>query len=396
MIENTHHQDSSRLSSLLEGFADIDQQMDCHINALTLDSRVVEKGDLFFACAGTQGHGLDYIDQVCNRGAAAIAWEPTAEYSEVPELEKDIPMIAIENLTHQVGFIADRFYGHPSRDLRVIGITGTDGKTSCCHFLASALSGHGDQHAKAGVIGTIGYGVFGEMNEASHTTPDAIRVHQLLDEMRKSDVRYVVMEVSSHGLDQGRVNGVLFEVAVLTNVSRDHLDYHGDQASYAKAKKKLFFMPGLACAVINNDDEFGRQWRASLPENMNVIPYSVNQNKTTSQFAVAISNIQLTQNGINWHVSSSWGDADFSNHLYGRFNVYNLAAVLSVMGCLGLSWDEISTRILEMKTVPGRMELCRVQENNSVPHVIIDFAHTPEALEQVLKSLREHGFGRIW
>ncbi|NOY65968.1 MAG: UDP-N-acetylmuramoyl-L-alanyl-D-glutamate--2,6-diaminopimelate ligase [Gammaproteobacteria bacterium] len=391
MTENIQMHDLSRLSYLLEGFADIDQQMDCHINALSLDSRNVEQGDLFFACAGTQGHGLDYINQVCDSGAAAIAWEPTEEYREVPLLKKNIPVIAVKNLAHQVGIIADRFYGRPSRDLCVIGITGTDGKTSCSHFLASALS---IKDVKVGVIGTIGYGAFGKLSEASHTTPDVISVHRLLHEMRESGMQYVVIEVSSHGLDQGRVNGVLFDVAVLTNVSRDHLDYHGDQASYAKAKEKLFHVPGLACAVINRDDNFGRQWLSTLPDNRATISYG--ESKTTSQYAVTISNIQLTEKGINWHASSSWGKADFSHSLYGAFNVYNLAATLSVLGYLGISWNKICDRLQAMNTVPGRMELCRVPENDSVPAVMIDFAHTPEALEQVLLSLGKHGFGRIW
>ena len=393
MIENNHIHDSSKLSYLLAGFADIDQKIDCNIQALSLDSRAVERGDLFFACAGTQGHGLDYIDQVCDSGVAAIAWEPTAEYNEVPKIGKNIPLIAVENLAHQVGIIADRFYGHPSKDLHVIGITGTDGKTSCSHFLASALS---NKESKAGVIGTIGYGLFGELHEASHTTPDAIRIHELLHGMRESGVQYVVMEVSSHGLDQGRVNGVLFEVAVLTNVSRDHLDYHGDQISYAKAKEKLFHMPGLMSAVINHDDEFGVQWLESLNSNVVSVSYGDKQNNIIAQNSVVISDVSLTQSGISWHISSPWGEADFFNRLYGSFNVYNLAAVVSVLGCLGLSWKEICEQIETMRTVPGRMEVCRVDKQESTANVIIDFAHTPEALEQVLVSLKGHGFGRVW
>jgi len=393
MIESNQISDSFRLSSLLEGFADIDQKVDCDIQALSLDSRAVEQGHLFFACAGTQGHGLDYIDQVCDSGAAAIAWEPTAKYNEVPKIEKNIPLIAVENLAHQIGVIADRFYGHPSKDLHVIGITGTDGKTSCSHFLASALS---NKDSKAGVIGTIGYGLFGELHEASHTTPDAISIHKLLHEMRELGVRYVVMEVSSHGLDQGRVNGVIFEVAVLTNVSRDHLDYHGNQISYAKAKEKLFHMPGLTSVVINHDDKFGAQWLESLNSDVTNISYGVEQNNRATQNSVVISEVSLTQSGIGWHVNSPWGESDFSNPLYGKFNVYNLSAVISVLGCLGFSWNTIRREIKGLQTVPGRMEVCRIGETEVAPNVIIDFAHTPEALEQVLSSVKEHGFGRVW
>jgi len=393
MLGRSHHE-PSRLSYLLQGYADVDQMSDCNIQALSLDSRTVKQGDLFFACAGTQGHGLDYIDQVCNSGAAAIAWEPTEKYNVSPGINKNIPIIEIENLTDRLGYIADRFYGHPSKDLCVIGITGTDGKTSCSHFLASALD---KQNIKAGVIGTIGYGVFGQLQEASHTTPDAIRVHELLHDMREQGVHYVVMEVSSHGLDQGRVNGVVFEVAVLTNVSRDHLDYHGDQVSYAEAKEKLFRMPGLSCVVLNNDDEFGVKWLDSLSDSQSVITYGLNGDTSKAlQQSVVISNVKLMQGGLEWHVDSAWGDADFANQLYGRFNVYNLAAVLSVLGYLGLPWDKICDYMQQMQTVPGRMEICHVQAGHDVPQVIVDFAHTPDALEQVLSSLGEHGFGRIW
>jgi len=385
---------STSLSELLEGFADIDQITDCQINALSLDSRAVRQGGLFFACEGTQGHGLDYIDQVCESGVAAIAWEPSEKYPNVPETGSDIPIVAVEGLKQQLGLIADRFYGHPSRDLSVIGITGTDGKTSCSHFLASAL---GRQFGKAGIIGTIGYGALGELKEASHTTPDAIRVHELLSDMRRQGIRYVVMEVSSHGLDQGRVNGVSFEVAVLTNISRDHLDYHGDLSSYANAKKKLFYMPGLSCAVINRDDEFGNKWLKLLPEETRVVSYGESTGPAGALWqSVVISNINLTQNGIEWQVDSPWGQSEFVNPLYGRFNVFNLAAVLSVLGQLGLSWGDICSHMRQMQTVSGRMELCFTETKNDMPRVIVDFAHTPDALQQALTSLRDHNFGRIW
>ncbi len=387
-------QGSQRLSQLLEGFAIVEQDMDREVNALFIDSREASEGGLFMACAGTQGHGVDYMSQACAAGVAAIAWEPTADYPLSPQQAADcadVPLIAVENLHQQLGYIADRFYGHPSHDLHVIGITGTDGKTSCSHFLANAL-----QHDErpTGLIGTLGYGLTGALTAATHTTPDAIRVHQLLHQMREQGAQYVVMEVSSHALDQGRVNGVLFEVAVLTNVSRDHLDYHGDQDTYARAKEQLFYSPGLAHAVINGDDDYGRQWLNSLPQDLHCVVYGVNANAADEQM-LEISALQLSDDGIDWQVRSPWGEAQLHSHLYGRFNVYNLAAVLSTLAVLDVSWADACRLVEQLQTVPGRMEFCRSNNNSSSPLVIIDFAHTPDALQQVLLALKEHGFGRI-
>ena len=387
---------SRRLSNLLQGFAEIDASIDCDIQALSLDSRKAMKGDLFFACAGTQGHGLDFLDQVFNKGVAAVAWEPTAEYDLPPgkyNADSPVPLIAIDNLSDQVGRIADRFYHSPSSDLRVIGITGTDGKTSCSHFLANALCS--DQQP-VGVIGTLGYGLIGNLESASHTTPDAIRIHQLLDQMRDQGAQYVVMEVSSHGLSQGRVSGVEFEVAVLTNVSRDHLDYHGDEKSYAQAKQKLFFMPGLNKVVLNRDDDFGQQLMKLLPSFVNVVTYGDGSLSTAAAGDdLSFTDLDLDREGISWRVEGSLGEANFKHHLFGRFNVYNLVAVMSAMMQLGLGWDQICKRVDTVATVPGRMEFYKSSVRSNSPVVIIDFAHTPDALRQVLQALAHHGFGRI-
>ncbi len=384
-----HH----RLSQLLEGFADVQQDMDREVNALFIDSRDVREGGLFMACAGTRGHGIDYLSQVCEAGAAAIAWEPSAGYQVPPQADAlcdGVPLIEVANLGQQLGFIADRFYGHPSRDLCVIGITGTDGKTSCSHFLANAL--HADQRP-TGLIGTLGYGLTGQLTTATHTTPDAIRVHQLLHQMREQGAHYVVMEVSSHGLHQGRVNGVTFDVAVLTNIGRDHLDYHHDQASYAGAKQQLFRMPGLRHAVINKDDDYGRQWIASLAQDINIIAYGMaTDDHADGDNVLEFADAHLHRDGIDWQVRSPWGESHLHNQLFGRFNIYNLAAVLSTLGVLGMSWTDACHYLQQLRTVPGRMEFCRVP---GAPLVVIDFAHTADALRHVLQALKEHGFGRI-
>ncbi len=389
MMAASQHE-SSRLSQLLHGFADVEQSMDCDVNALFIDSRDAREGGLFLACAGTQGHGFDYLSEAYAAGVAAVAWEPTAEYCEPPENidhSAQVPLIAVKNLAHLAGFIADRFYGHPSRDLCVIGITGTDGKTSCCHFIANALQTDDDP---VGIIGTLGYGLLGQLQSATHTTPDAIRVHRLLKQMREQGAHTVVMEVSSHGLDQGRVNGVVFEVAVLTNVSRDHLDYHGDEASYAKAKELLFRMPGLRKAVINKDDAFGREWAQSLAADIQVMTYG------SSAAGLEFFDVRLSEAGMDWQVKGPWGSSRLHNQLFGRFNVYNLTAVLATLGVIGVAWDKACHAVEHLTNVPGRMEFYRSSSLTAAPRVVIDFAHTPDALKHVLSALQEHGFGKIW
>lgn len=386
----------TRLSHLLEGFAVFDQELDRDVCALSLDSREVKKGGLFLACAGTQGHGIDYLPQAFAAGVAAVVWEPTAEYRELPEavsVSVDVPMIAVEDLTHQAGFIADRFYDHPSRDLRVIGITGTNGKTSCCHFLAGSLREDGQD---VGVIGTLGYGLAATLDTASHTTPDAVRVHELLSNMRQQGARYVVMEVSSHGLDQGRVNGVCFEVAILTNVTRDHLDYHVTVESYASAKARLFSMPGLKAIILNEDDDYGRQWSQAMQSDKRLMTYRKKSGCVSiSSKVLEFSDVRLSHDGVQWTASSPSGEAKLSNKMFGYFNVYNLAAVLTTLSALGMEWNKACQRIKQLTTPPGRMEFYR-SHGKQTPLVVIDFAHTPDALEHVLQALKGHEFGRVW
>jgi len=394
MMAPSQHE-CKQLSHLLAGYVEVEHAKDCEINALFIDSREAREGGLFLACAGTQGHGLDYLSEVFAAGVAAVAWEPTDDYREPPEridCSGDIPVIAVDNLTQQVGYIADRFYGHPSKELCVIGITGTDGKTSCSHFIAQALQ---VKNESVGVMGTLGYGLLGELSNATHTTPDAIRVHHLLNEMREQGVKTVVMEVSSHGLDQGRVNGVVFEVAVLTNVSRDHLDYHGSEAAYAKAKEQLFRMPGLRKAVVNKDDVCGRLWAQSLEAGVQVITYGEFLPEDMTDSALLFSEVELSTTGMSYQVDGPWGSAQLNSQLFGRFNIYNLTAVLATLCVVGMDWDDACNSVASLKTVPGRMEFYRI-ENAATPLVIIDFAHTPDALEHVLTALQAHGFGKIW
>ncbi len=228
------------------------------LSGLTLDSRRVRRGDAFFALCGTQGHGIEFAASAVQRGAQVVLAEAPAV--EVAPL--NVPLLWIDGLHEQVSEIAARFYDRPAEAMRVIGITGTNGKTSCVQLLAQALTllGH-----RAASIGTLGAGVHGQLREGERTTPDAISVQGLLADFREAGVSHVAMEVSSHALEQGRVGAVDFEVAAFTNLTRDHLDYHGSMEAYGAAKAKLFVWPGLQSAVINIDDAFGRELAAQLP-----------------------------------------------------------------------------------------------------------------------------------
>jgi len=396
------------LYELLDGFVAGDCIIDpqCLINGITLDSRQVQQGFLFIACQGTQQHGLAYASKALHLGAVAILYEtPLAEQTEVSgylsELkDTKVPVIEVDQLSVKAGFIADRFYSRPSQSLRVTGITGTNGKTSCSHYLTELLS----TANKTALIGTLGNGLKGDLQESENTTPDAVSVHYFMARMLEQHVKEIVMEVSSHGLDQGRVNGVRFETAIFTNLSRDHLDYHKDMSSYGKSKQALFAMPGLRYAVINADDEFGREILEALPDTVQSVAYSLSDAMNADAAilrsslmhlgCVQGSDLQFNEAGLSMHVSSPWGDTLVSSSLYGRFNAENILAVLSAALLSGMRLADAVEAIKQLTGVPGRMQ--HVSGNKNQPVVIVDYAHTPDALEQVLTSIKTHCSKRVW
>lgn len=387
------HGEAHRLSALLAGIADVSGDQDRNIDGLSLDSRQARCGDLFFARGGTRRHGLHYLHDALRAGVAAVAWEPAAGWSELPPPPPGsaaVPTFAVDKLDTQIGVIADRFYGHPSKDLFVVGVTGTDGKTSCTQFLARCLD---QPEERCGVIGTLGYGLYGELGEATHTTPDAVRLHRLLADMRERGARCVVMEVSSHALAQSRVAGVAFDVAVLTNLSRDHLDYHGDEAAYARAKRRLFEQPGLGTAVINMDDAFGRTLLAELPQATERVGYGFGPVSDNLRQVVG-SELRLDRDGFSMRVATPWGRGTLDSPLLGRFNASNALAVLAVLLLRGQPFAQATAAIRGLATVPGRME--RFGGAPGQPLVVVDYAHTPDALRNVLEALRSHCQGRLW
>jgi UDP-N-acetylmuramoyl-L-alanyl-D-glutamate--2,6-diaminopimelate ligase len=248
-----------RLDHLLQGIADTKAAGPIVVFGLALDSRRVRNGDAFFALRGTRGHGIEFARGAVQRGASVVLAEAPAPDGAQ---EADVPVVWIESLHTFVGEIASRFFGRPSESMRVIGVTGTNGKTSTVQLLAQALQHLGH---RAATIGTLGAGMHGHLREGERTTPDAIAVQQLFAEFHRAGATHVAMEVSSHALEQGRVAATAFEVAAFTNLTRDHLDYHGSMEAYGAAKAKLFVWPGLRAAVINIDDAFGRELAAKLP-----------------------------------------------------------------------------------------------------------------------------------
>jgi UDP-N-acetylmuramoyl-L-alanyl-D-glutamate--2,6-diaminopimelate ligase len=354
------------------------------VSGLTLDSRRVRRGDAFFALRGTQGHGIEFAANAVQRGAQVVL-------AEAPAVEGaaalDVPLLWIDNLHAQVGEIAARFYERPSESLRMVGVTGTNGKTSCVQLLAQALTllGH-----RAASIGTLGAGVHGRLREGERTTPDAISVQALLADFRDDEVSHVAMEVSSHALEQGRVGAVDFEVAAFTNLTRDHLDYHGSMQAYGAAKAKLFAWPGLQSAVINIDDAFGRELAAQLPVDVKPLRFSM---ANDSDAEIAASAIVTSAEGLAFQLRTPWGTRAINSHLLGRFNVANLLAVVGCLGALGESFGRIVAAVEQLQPVNGRMS--RLGGLHGLPLVVVDYAHTPDALEQALNAVRAHCAGQL-
>ena len=383
------------LSGLLRGFDGVHIAEDINVTGLALDSRKVQAGDLFMAVAGTRTHGLQHARQALVLGAVAVVWEPVCGDASLDEAAAllPVPVIAVPDLGQQVGLIADRFYGHPSRGLFTIGVTGTDGKTSCSHFIAQALN---SDDRRCGVIGTLGYGLYGELSTATHTTPDALTVQQTLSAMQKAGARCVVAEVSSHAMDQGRVRGVTFDLAVLTNLTRDHLDYHGDVESYAAAKRKLFHTDGLRYAVINADDSFGAALLDAIPPGVAPIAYRLENDPFRTRFPaqwVIGQDLHYDVSGLRMDVYTPWGSGTLQSGLLGRFNASNLLAALASLCVAGLPFEAAMNRLELTRTVPGRME--RFDMGAGRPLAVVDYAHTAAALESVLRSLRAHCHGKL-
>jgi len=375
-----------KLNDLLADYVAINCLPDLTITGIQSDSRKIKAGNIFVALSGEKEHGLAYAHEALKNGAVAILCDRKFDqYCQqlISHLLTRVICIPVNDLELHLGKIVSNFYGDPSGDMFVVGVTGTDGKTSVTNFIAQALDNANDRCA---IIGTIGNGLVGELIESTHTTPDVLRVHELLSEYYSKSVRQVAMEVSSHGLDQGRVSEVRFDVAVFTNLGRDHLDYHGDIESYANSKKKLFSVEGLSAVVVNLDDDFGRQLAENNKDRLDVWGYTVNSDSYFGlKNIIRATDVAMTHQGLSFTVQSHLGEAEVKSGLIGEFNVSNMLATLAVLLIKGLAFDDAIQKLQELKTVIGRVETVRVE---GFPLVVVDYAHTPQALASVLKNLK--------
>jgi UDP-N-acetylmuramoyl-L-alanyl-D-glutamate--2,6-diaminopimelate ligase len=343
------------------------------IEALSSDSRRCAPGVAFLAYPGEKADGRGHIGDALGRGASAVLWESEGF---AWRSEWRVPNVGVLDLKARAGGLAHEFYGRPSDRLWVCGVTGTNGKTSCSQWIAASLAARG---TRAAVIGTLGTGFPGALVDSPNTTPDALEIHRLLRQFLAEGASAVAMEVSSHGLSQGRVNGVAFDCALFTNLSHDHLDYHGSMEAYAQAKSKLFETPGLACAVLNLDDVVGVQLARRLEGGgVRVIGYSVSGARNGGEY-LAATRIRHGE----MKIESTWGRATATVNQLGRFNMAN---ALGVLGCLiahGIAFEDAVAMLSALPAVPGRM-----QQVGEKPLVVVDYAHTPDALEKVLQALR--------
>ncbi len=364
--------------------------VDTPVPDIALDSRNVRAGGLFLAVSGMHGHGLDHLDRALAAGAAIVVWEPVPGRPE-PRLAAGITGFPLPGLGERLGELANRFFGEPSAGLDVLGVTGTNGKTTVTWLLARALEAAGES---CGLIGTLGSGRPGDLQPSGFTTPDVVEVHRTLAGLRDAGSRWAAMEVSSHALDQRRVAGVRFRTAAFTNLSREHLDYHGTLARYGDTKAKLFQAPGLATAVVNAGDQFGRALPARVPAEVDLITVGpADVPALAPGRRLSLRSVDIRPDGLTLDIGGSWGALTLESPLLGRFNADNLLLALGVLLGCGLEPDRAVHSLAGVPAPPGRMESFG---SDGQPLVVVDYAHTPDALAQALAAARVHCRGRLW
>ena len=348
---------------------------------LHADSRKIQPGDVFIACQGEYADGRNYIADAIARGANFVYWDDDGAFQWQPEWR--VPNQGISDLSQRAGMVAAQAYGNLSGSLKIIGVTGTNGKTSITQWLAQAIDDL-EHTPSCAIIGTVGNGFFGALQETTHTTPDPVAVQTLIHQFKQQGASCIAMEVSSHGLAQYRVNGVPFHTAVFTNLTRDHLDYHGSMAEYGAAKARLFYWQGLQNAIINSDDPFGAALAAELKrDNGSLKVYSYGFNE---QADIRITHFAASHQGMSISLATPWGNGSAQTQLLGRFNAQNFAAALGALCATGYDFQAALAALSRIRPAIGRMD-CIISEGK--PLVVVDYAHTPDALEKALTTLRE-------
>ena len=362
------------------------ERLGTRITRLTADSRKVSPGIAFAAYPGEKSDGRAYIPQAIERGSDTVLWE---QENFRWNGDWQVANLGIAKLRDHVGEIASAVYGHPSEHLWMLGVTGTNGKTSVSQWLAQCFNAN---RRKTAVLGTLGNGFLESLAPTINTTPDAIELQEYLAAYREDGADTVAMEVSSHGLAQGRVNGVLFDVALFTNLSRDHLDFHRDMASYGEAKARLFTVPGLKHAVINLDDTFGAALAGKLRHGaVQTIGYAIDQARDFGYPVLRARDLEFSAQGLTFEVSSPWGTGTIAAPAFGRFNAYNVLAVLGGLLASEVAFKTAVKAIAAIQPVPGRMQQLG---GGALPLVLVDYAHTPDALEKTLNAVRELVVGK--
>lgn len=344
------------------------------VQRLTTDSRSVQAGDTFLAYPGEKLDGRKYIAQAIAAGATSVLWESEGF---AWNHKWQVANLGIKGLRDKIGELASHVYGQPSQKLWVIGVTGTNGKTSCSHWIAQCLTRLGK---KTAVVGTLGNGFLGALEPTLNATPDAVLLQAQMAHFVEQGAQCVAIEVSSHSLVQGRVNGVAFDIALFTNLSRDHLDYHGDMEAYAAAKAKLFHWPSLQYAIINMDDRFGMELAAGLKQTpVTVLGYGLGKGEISGH------RLNLSKHGLSLEIITSWGTAKLQSRMLGAFNASNLLGVLAALLASEVPLQDAVGVLQDVQAVPGRLQML---SEKGKPIVVVDYAHTPDALEKVLQALR--------
>jgi len=366
------------------------------VDGIAQDSREVGPNYLFIAVSGAVSHGLEYVEEAVAAGATVILCDESADECRpmLDAVDEQVLCLQLEGLKNHIGQIASRFFGQPSRDLKLIGVTGTDGKTSVSHYLAQCLH---TPASPCGLLGTLGNGLMPNLRSTGLTTASAVQVQRSLAELVAEGARTAAMEVSSHGLDQGRVDAVEFDTAVFTNLSQDHLDYHGSMEAYFEAKAKLFQLTGLRSAVVNLDDAFGRLLAPRYRDRVMLYGYSLSdQIESLAEYAdhiVAAKTITPRKHGFEVDVVTPAGPGRFELNLLGRFNVSNALAVLATLLLSGLKLPQALRRLQAIRPVAGRMELIVAADR---PTVIVDYAHTPQGIVAACTAAKEHLASKLW
>ncbi len=367
------------------------------VGPLVLDSRQVSSGDTFIALPGSQHDGRRFIDNALQQGASLILTEQeTSSEVTCQALANGIQQVAIPALRQRVSEMAARWFGNPSSSIKVVGITGTNGKTTCSQWLAQLLSSDAQP---AGTVGTLGYGRVGQpLIETGMTTPDAVATQQILSILLGQGVESVAMEVSSHSLDQGRVSAVDIDVAVFTNIGRDHLDYHGDMASYVASKTALMSFQSLKAAVVNRDDPCSGEFIAKLSPAVSLLTYGLQgnglqQDSSQENLDFTLRDVHYLPDGVTATLISPEGEFDLSLAIWGEFNLRNILAVIASAYALGYPMADLVVKLADLTPVSGRLEPVTIPSDITV---LIDFAHTADALTSVLSAVRQHSSQRLW